>query len=245
MSSHGIARVICKRGFCSRKAAEILVKTGRVKLCGKIVLNPETSANETDEITIDEKVISSETKIYFAINKPRKIITTANDEKGRKNIMQLFSERYSELYPTKKMPHMAPVGRLDSASEGLLLITNDSEWANLITQPGNTHYNKTYKVHVNGILTKDNLKQMEEGLMVQPRIYGEKPEFMRVKKVTICNVGDKNCWLEIILAEGKNREIRRMLKTLGFEVLRLIRIKIGNYTLDNLKPGEIKQIEKF
>ena len=243
--AHGIARVISKRGYCSRSKAEMLVKEGRVTLNGKVVVNPETPTRENDEIVINGKSIKAAEKLYFMMNKPKGYVTTASDEKNRPTVIDLFNEKYRHKYahlqPNQKAPHISPVGRLDCASEGLLLLSNDTQWANEILDPKNSHI-KIFRVQTKGILSEVDLKKLVDGFMVPARIFGEKEEFMKAKSAAIHNVGEKNCWLQITLTEGKNRQIRRMLDTLGYPVLRLIRIQINNYQLGQLKPGEIESI---
>ena len=238
--AHGVARVISKRGYCSRSQAEKLVKEGRVSLRGKIVLDIDTPTYENDEILVDGRPVTASNFVYFAMNKPRGIVTTANDEKGRKTVMDLFREQFAKMFPGKQMPHIAPVGRLDAASEGLLLFTNDTTWADTVLTDAN--HLKIYRVQVSGKPTGAELSQMEKGFNVAPRVFGEKEEFMHADRVTLVSEGEKNCWLEITLSEGKNREIRRMLAHLGYEVMRLIRIQFDKFALNDIKPGEIKKI---
>ena len=238
--AHGVARVISKRGYCSRSQAEKLVKEGRVTLRGKIVLDIDIPTYENDEILVDGKPVTASNFVYFAMNKPRGIVTTANDEKGRKTVMDLFREQFAKMFPGKQMPHIAPVGRLDAASEGLLLFTNDTTWADTVLTDAN--HLKIYRVQVAGKPTGAELAQMEQGFNVAPRVFGEKEEFMHADRVTLHSEGEKNCWLEITLSEGKNREIRRMLAHLGYEVMRLIRIQFDKFALNDIKPGEIKKI---
>ena len=251
--THGVARVISKRGFCSRSIAENLVREGRVSLRGKIVRDPETPAYENDEIAIDGKLIEIAQKFYFAMNKPRGIVTTASDEKGRKTVMDLFREQYAKMFPGKPVPHISPVGRLDAASEGLLLFTNDTQWADALLNPQDqsvilsgakdpvpTSHIKIYRVQVAGKPSATDLAKMEKGFNVAPRVFGESEEFMHAERAVLHSEGEKNCWLEITLSEGKNREIRRMLAHLGYEVMRLMRIQFDKYTLGDLKPGELR-----
>ena len=237
---HGVARVISKRGFCSRSAAENLVREGRVSLRGKIVRDPDTPAYENDEIAVDGNSVTASEFVYFAMNKPRGAVTTASDEKGRTTVMDIFREQYSKMFPGKTMPHIAPVGRLDAASEGLLLFTNDTKWADDVLSSAD--HLKIYRVQVAGKPSDAELKQMEKGFNVPPRVFGESEEFMHAERATFHSEGEKNCWLEITLSEGKNREIRRMLAHLGYEVMRLVRIQFDKYTLGDLKPGEIREI---
>ncbi|WP_073113736.1 pseudouridine synthase [Fibrobacter sp. UWCM] len=238
---HGVARVISKRGFCSRSVAENLVREGRVSLRGKIVRDPETPAYENDEIAIDGTPVEAAQKFYFAMNKPRGIVTTASDENGRMTVMDLFREQYSKMFPGRPVQHISPVGRLDAASEGLLLFTNDTAWADRVLTDAS--HKKIYRVQVKGHPTADDLAKMEKGFNVPPRVFGESKEFMHADRATLHSEGEKNCWLEITLSEGKNREIRRMLAHLGYEVMRLMRIQFDKYTLGNLKPGEIREIK--
>ena len=275
--AHGVARVISKRGYCSRSQAEKLVREGHVILRGKPVRDPETPAYENDEILVDGTPVTASEFVYFAMNKPRGIVTTASDEKGRKTVMDLFREEYAKMFPGKPMPHIAPVGRLDAASEGLLLFTNDTKWADALLKtkddrrktiesrspnvilspstssgqapqqkklkdPGTNQHIKIYRVQVKGHPTADDLTKMETGFNVPPRVFGEKEEFMHAERAILHSEGEKNCWLEITLSEGKNREIRRMLAHLGYEVMRLMRIQFDNFTLDDIKPGEIHKI---
>ncbi|WP_295681261.1 pseudouridine synthase [uncultured Fibrobacter sp.] len=238
---HGVARVISKRGFCSRSIAENLVREGRVSLRGKIVRDPETPTFESDEILVDGVPVTASEFVYFAMNKPRGIVTTASDEKGRKTVMDLFREQYAKMFPSKPIPHISPVGRLDAASEGLLLFTNDTQWADALLQTRDRHL-KIYRVQVAGKPSDDDLAKMEKGFNVPPRVFGEKEEFMHAERAVLHSEGEKNCWLEITLSEGKNREIRRMLAHLGYEVMRLVRIQFDKYTLGDLKPGELRAV---
>ncbi|WP_298767999.1 pseudouridine synthase [uncultured Fibrobacter sp.] len=238
--AHGVARVISKRGYCSRSQAEKLVREGHVILRGKPVRDPESPAYENDEILVDGTPVTASEFVYFAMNKPRGIVTTASDEKGRKTVMDLFREEYAKMFPGKPMPHIAPVGRLDAASEGLLLFTNDTAWADRVLTDAS--HLKVYRVQVAGKPSNAELEQMEKGFNVAPRVFGEKEEFMHAERAIFHSEGDKNCWLEITLSEGKNREIRRMLAHLGYEVMRLMRIQFDNFTLNDLKPGEIRKI---
>lgn len=217
----------------------MLVKEGRVTLNGKAETNPEAPTLETDKITVDGKPVIANKFIYFMMNKPRGYVTTANDEKGRATVMDLFREQFAKIFPGKPVPHISPVGRLDAASEGVLLFTNDTEWANLTL----TAHTKVYRVQVAGLPTEEHLAQMEKGFNVPPRVFSEPEEFMHAVSAKLHSEGEKNCWLEIVLDEGKNREIRRMLAHLGYEVLRLVRIKFAGYELGDLKSGEIRELK--
>jgi 23S rRNA pseudouridine2605 synthase len=218
----GLARAISKLGYCSRSRATELIAAGRVKWNGTVRRDPETPVHlEKDRIEIDGQPIARISKIYLALNKPRGVVTTAADEKGRETVYSLLPEN---------LPWLAPVGRLDKASEGLLLLTNDSEWAAHITAP-ETHLDKTYHVQINSIADETLLTALRNGLRVNDG------EFLRAKNARMLRQGKHNSWLEIILDEGKNRQIRRMLEHLKIEVLRLVRVAIGPVTLGDLPKG--------
>jgi 23S rRNA pseudouridine2605 synthase len=159
------------------------------------------------------------------LNKPRGAVTTASDAEGRKTVYDYLPSRSSWI---------APVGRLDKASEGLLLLTNDSEWAARVTDPG-THLNKTYHVQIGGTAEKSLVEVLLRGI----RAGGES---LRAKEARILRRGERNTWLEIVLDEGKNRQIRRMLEALGVKVLRLLRIGIGPLPLGNLGKGAVRAL---
>jgi 23S rRNA pseudouridine2605 synthase len=155
------------------------------------------------------------------LNKPRGLVTTASDEKSRETVYSCLSEG---------LPWVAPVGRLDKASEGLLLLTNDSEWAARISDP-ETHLDKTYDVQVRAMVDETLLTAMTEGVRA---VNGEA---LRAKHARVLRSGQRNTWLEIVLDEGKNRQIRRMLELSGIEVLRLVRVAVGPLILGTLAKG--------
>jgi 23S rRNA pseudouridine2605 synthase len=222
----GLARALSKLGFCSRSQAAKLIRAGRVRLNGATRHDPETPVHlGRDRIDVDRSAVTAESKIYVMLNKPRGVVTTASDEKGRPTVYSLLGE---------KLPWVGPVGRLDQASEGLLLFTNDSEWAARISDPG-SHLDKTYHVQV-GSLVSDLLT---DELLTGLRAGGE---LLRAKRARVLRSGGKNTWLEITLDEGKNRQIRRMLQPLGVEVLRLIRVAIGPLALGQLPKGKSRAL---
>jgi 23S rRNA pseudouridine2605 synthase len=217
----GLARVISKAGYCSRSAAAGLIRCSRVRVNGVVKRDPETPVRVgRDRIEIDGKPLERASMHYFVMNKPRGIVTTAADEKGRDTVYSLLPVN---------APWVAPVGRLDKASEGLLLLTNDSEWAARVTDP-ETHLNKIYHVHIAARADDELLRKLEKGVV-------ESGEVLRAKRVERLGGGEKNLWLEVTLDEGKNRQIRRMFEALGIEVLRLIRVAIGPLALGDLLKG--------
>ncbi len=199
-----------------------MIFAGRVKLNGSVRRDPETATHPgKDRIEVDGVPLIAGAKIYLALNKPRGVLTTASDEKGRETVY---------AYLPKNLPWLAPIGRLDKASEGLLLLTNDSEWAARITAP-ETHLDKTYHVQIAAIADRGLLNALREGARTDDGY------FLRVKEARLLRQGERNSWLEIVLDEGKNRHIRRLLEHLKIEVLRLVRIAIGPLTLGDLAKG--------
>jgi 23S rRNA pseudouridine2605 synthase len=218
----GLARALSKLGFCSRSDAFALIREGKVRLNGGIVRNPEAPVRfGVDRLKVDGRRVGAAEKVYLMMNKPRGIVTTASDEKGRETVYSLLP---------KGEEWIAPVGRLDKASEGLLLLTNDSGWAARVTDP-ETHVDKTYHVQVRTVANESMLEKLTAGVRT------ENGEVLRAKKVCMVRVGEKNSWIELVLDEGKNRQIRRMFDGLGVEVLRLIRVAIVSVQLGDLAKG--------
>ena len=219
-----------KLGYCSRSQARELILRGRVKLNGALRRDPETAVHiGRDRIEIDGRPLTDSEKIYLALHKPRGVITTASDEKGRDTVY---------AYLPAGLPWVAPVGRLDKASEGLLLVTNDSEWAARIAAP-ETHLEKTYHVQIGALADETLLDSLRKGV-ASPN-GGER---LRLKRVRILRHGERNSWIEIVLAQGKNRQIRRMLEHLRIEVLRLVRVSIGPLALGDLPKGGTRPLEQ-
>lgn len=226
----GLARALSKLGYCSRSRAAELIRAGRVTLNGKVRRDPETPVAETQSrIVVDGKPVEAQKKIYWMMNKPRGVVTTAADEKDRKTIYTLLAA--GKNAEQENTPWVAPVGRLDKASEGLLLLTNDSEWGARIAAP-ETHLDKTYHVQVNRVADDDFVQTLTRGVDTKDG------EVLCAKQARLLRAGEKNCWLEIVLDEGKNRQIRRMMQGLGVEVLRLLRVAIGPLQLGDLAKGE-------
>lgn len=223
----GLARALSKLGYCSRSQAAELIRSGQVKLNGVVRHDPETATHVgKDRIEVNDAPLAASEKIYLMLNKPRGVVTSAADEKGRETVY---------AYLPKNVPWVAPVGRLDKASEGLLLLTNDSEWAARITAP-ETHLNKTYHAQIDAIADEALLESLRRGIRANDG------DFLCVKAARTFRQGERNAWLEIILDEGKNRQIRRLLEHFHLEVLRLVRVAIGPLALGELQKGATRAL---
>ena len=219
----GLARALSKAGVCSRSQAGRLIREGRVRLNGAVKRDAEAPVNlNRDRIEVDREPIGKADAIYLMLNKPRGIVTTRADERGRNTVYSLLGEG---------VPWLAPVGRLDKASEGLLLFSNDSEWAARITAP-ESHVQKVYHVQVDSQVEESVIDRMKRG------VRAEGGDFLRVTDVQILRRGERNCWLSIVLSEGKNRHVRRLIEALGIGVRRLVRVSIGPLELGDLPKGQ-------
>ncbi|HRG16088.1 MAG TPA: pseudouridine synthase [Pseudomonadota bacterium] len=223
---YGLARVLSKRGLCSRSEAARLVAAGRVRVGGRVVRDPEAPTLLDADVAIDGDEAAAAEPLHLLLNKPRGLVTTRSDEQGRATVYDCFAGA--------DLPWIAPVGRLDRASEGLLLFSNDPAFAAAITDP-EQGIEKTYHVQVEGLVDADALRRMEAGIDID----GER---RRAARATLLRSGAKNCWLEIVLDEGRNRQIRRMLEALGFPVLRLVRVAIGGLSLGDLAKGRWRRL---
>lgn len=231
----GLARALSKLGYCSRSSATELIRAGRVTLNGRLRHDPEARVSgEHDKIAVDGKLIERPKRIYLMLNKPRGVVTTASDERDRETVYTILNRNFAETtLPAESWPWVAPVGRLDKASEGLLLLTNDSAWAARIAAP-ETHLDKVYHVQVGTVADGEFIQALVRGVRTKDG------EVLRTKRARLLRVGEKNCWLEVILDEGKNRQIRRMIEGMGVDVLRLIRVAIGPLQLGDLAKGEYR-----
>jgi 23S rRNA pseudouridine2605 synthase len=220
---HGLARVLSKLGLCSRTRAQEMIRAGRVRVDGRVVLDPEARTRmRSAGITVDGNAVGDAEKAYVMLNKPRGYVTTTSDERGRDTVYTLLQDA--------EVPWLAPVGRLDKASEGLLLFSNDSAWAARLTDPA-SHLDKTYHVQIDMLPGADLLQRLQAGV-------DDSGEHLGAKSARELRRGDKNAWLEIVLDEGRNRQIRRLLAAFDIGVLRLIRVAIGDLALGKLAKGE-------
>lgn len=219
---HGLARVLSKRGVCSRTEAARWIAAGRVSVGGRVIRDPEHPTAETAVVAVDGAAITTVERVYIALNKPRGLVTSVTDERGRDTVYRCLDG--------SGLPWLAPVGRLDKASEGLLLLCNDPQWAAAVGSPGEGP-TKTYHVHVNSIPDAARLSALVRGIVVDG-------EFLRAAAARLLRTGATNAWLEIELDEGRNRQIRRLLAAFDIAVLRLVRVAIGGLALGELPKGQ-------
>jgi 23S rRNA pseudouridine2605 synthase len=222
-----VARALSKLGFCSRTQGEALVLAGRVTVDGRKTTQLETWVDlSTAKIAVDGKPVAAETFVYYMLNKPRGLVTTRHDPQGRPTVYECLKHL--------DHAHLSPVGRLDKASEGLLLFTNDTEFAQALLDP-ETHMPKTYHVQIDRLVSPDRLGAFIIGVE-------HDGDLLTARRAEILREGEKNAWLEIELDEGKNRQIRRMLEVLDIEVLRLVRVAMGDLPLGELPKGEVRAL---
>ncbi len=224
-----LQKYMARHGIASRRKCEELIGTGAVKVNGKVITAPGTTVNpERDKVSVNGKLLRQPPEmIYIMLNKPRGYISSINDPRGRKTIMDLLKNVEERVYP---------VGRLDYDSEGLLLLTNDGELTMALTHPARK-VNKTYRVRVKGMPPSASLVKMSSGLMLEdgPTAPAE------VEYVDSLN---GNALLEISIHEGRNRQVRRMCEVIGHPALRLKRVSIGELKLGDLKPGQFRHLTR-
>ena len=223
---HGLARVLSKRGLCSRTEAARWIADGRVSVDGRIVRDPEAATLPDAAVAIDGLPAVAARRCYVMLHKPRGLVTTTRDEQGRDTVYRCLDGA--------GLPWLAPVGRLDKASEGLLLLGNDPAWAAAITDPARGP-RKTYHVQVDRVPDAALLRALEAGAEVEG-------EHLRAGSARVLRAGAKNAWLEIVLDEGRNRQIRRLLAAFDVAVLRLVRVAIGGLALGDLPKGGWREL---
>jgi 23S rRNA pseudouridine2605 synthase len=213
-----LQKIIARAGVTSRRKAEELILSGRVRVNGRLVTELGSKADpERDHIKVNNKLVRLESKEYIAFHKPKGVLSSRSDDRGRPVVTDYVRSK-GRLYPA---------GRLDFNSEGLLLLTNDGEMVRRVTQAGSLE--KTYRVKVSGQPTDRDLDQLRRGIRFAREAYAP----CRIRSLRT----GKNCWYEIILKQGRNRQIRRMFEHIGHAVIRLRRTSIGPVELGDLKPG--------
>ena len=224
-----LQKIISAAGVASRRHAEKLITDGRVSVNNVVITEQGVKADASkDIIRIDGKVISVEkTKLYIALNKPAGFVTTLHDPQNRPTVVDLLSDVPERVYP---------VGRLDYDTRGLLLLTNDGDFAQKIQHP-RYQKPKVYKVKIQGHPSREQLKQLGKGVKLDDGLF--KPENIKLEKIN-----DKSCWLQLTLREGRNRIIRRGFEAIGYRVASLSRESIGDLKLDGLKEGTWRHLTK-
>ena len=222
-----LQKLIAESGYCSRRKAEDLIKQGKVMLNGKKVTELGTKATFGDEILVEGNLIEYQEKEYYLFYKPRGVVCTTKDDKGRKTVLDYFDDTSKRIYP---------VGRLDYDTTGLLLLTNDGEFANLMMHPSNK-IDKFYVAKVKGIITKEEIKLLKKGVLIEnKKVYPTRVKLKKIDKRNLTSI------VEITIHDGINHEVKRLMEAIGHEVIKLKRESFGFLTLGNLKSGEKRQL---
>lgn len=229
-----LQKIISNSGYCSRRKAEQLIEQGKVTVNGKVIHELGTKASFSDQIIVDGHHLEASDKVYYLLNKPRGVITSVRDDKNRKTVIDLID--------TEK--RIYPVGRLDYDTTGILILTNDGELTNLLLHPKN-NIDKVYVAKVRGLITKKEILCLSKGVMID----GKKTARAKVK-VKKYDKKNQISVVELSIHEGKNHQVKKMFKSLGYEVLKLKREKIAFLDLTGLRSGEyrtlsIKEVKKL
>jgi 23S rRNA pseudouridine2605 synthase len=230
MPQERLQKIMAARGIASRRASEEIIAAGRVTLNGKVVTEQGTKADPAvDEIQVDGKPIGKKQRLlYFLLNKPIGFVTTVSDPEGRATVMELMGNTPERVYP---------VGRLDYSSEGLLLMTNDGALAQMLMKAG-SHVPKTYQVKISGQPDERAIAKLRAGVEIEL----EDGRQVKTSPAKIRLIADRtNPWYEVILIEGRNRQIRRMFQSVGFLVEKIKRVQLGPLKLD-VPPGEFRSL---
>lgn len=222
-----LQKVIAQAGIASRRKSEELIKEGKVKINGKVVTQLGVKVTSSDRVEVNEIQIEREVPVYFLLYKPRGVISSVSDDKGRKVVTDFFSHLPERIYP---------VGRLDYDTSGLLLMTNDGEFANLLMHPRN-EIEKVYVAKTKGIPLKENLRKLEKGIKLEDG----KTSPAKVKMLSL-DKKKQTAIIEITIHEGRNRQVRRMFEAIGHQVLKLKRERYATLTLTGLKVGEAREL---
>lgn len=221
-----LARALSKLGVTSRSQAREMIRAGRVRVNGRTLTNPEVRVHpEREAITVDGKAVARERRLYIMMNKPDGYVTTRSDERGRPTVYDLLKAPDRRLFP---------VGRLDRNSKGLLLFTNDSGWADALTNPA-SHVAKVYKVRLDRRMDDRDMDRVRSGLVLED---GDRTRPAKIRRLR----GEDGDWIKVAITEGKNRQIRRMMAAAGYDVKTLIRIRIGALSLRGLEEGSARSL---
>lgn len=221
-----LQKVIASSGIASRRKAEEMIVNGLVKVDGKVVTELGTKVSSNSEILVNDKPIFKEAKEYYLLNKPRGVVTTTRDDKNRKTVLDYISTS-ARIYP---------VGRLDYDTTGALLLTNDGEFANIITHP-KSEINKVYIAKLKGIINVTQINMLKNGVDLDGEIV--KASRVKLKKVDQVN---NSCLVEMIIHEGKNHQVKRMFESVGLLVDKLKRERVGIFQIKDLKSGQYRRL---
>jgi 23S rRNA pseudouridine2605 synthase len=223
-----IAKLLARAGVCSRRDAERWIAEGRVAVDGRVLATPAVTVTAASDIRVDGKPLpAQERPRLWRYHKPAGLVTTHRDEKGRPTVFAALP---------KELPRLISIGRLDLNSEGLLLLTNDGALSRRLELPS-TGWLRRYKVRVHGEVEPERLAALEKGITIDGLSYGSIRAILERRQ-------GSNAWIAMALREGKNREVRRVLEHLGFQVTRLIRLAYGPFQLGNLARGEVAEVTK-
>jgi len=220
-----LQKVIANSGYTSRRKAEELIESGKVKVNGKVIKTLGVKVKDNDEIEVEGNILSKEEKVYYLLNKPREVITSTSDDKGRKTVIDLI-ETDKRIYP---------VGRLDYDSTGAIFLTNDGEFANIITHPKNNIV-KTYIAKIDRLISKEEINKLLKGIVLDNKKII--PDRIKVKKVN----NNKTCIVEIKIHDGVNHEVKRLFSSIGIEVLKLKRESIDIFNIKDIPSGKYREL---
>ena len=223
-----LQKVIAASGYTSRRKAEELILNGKVIVNGNVVTELGTKVDSKDIIIVEGHSISYEEKEYYMLNKPREVISSVSDDKGRKTVVK-YIDTDKRIYP---------VGRLDYDTTGLIILTNDGDFANKMMKPNN-NISKTYLAKLDSILTKEDSIKLLNGLVIDS--VKCTPDKVKIKEIDKKN---NKCLVEISIHEGRNHEVRKLFEKLGYDTLKLTRIAYGNLKRGNLRSGEYRPLSK-
>lgn len=222
-----LQKIIAESGYCSRRKAEELIRNKKVMVNGKLITEMGVKASFGDEIVVEGNMISYQEKEYYLFYKPRSVVCTTKDDKGRKTVLDYFDDVTKRIYP---------VGRLDYDTTGLLLLTNDGAFANLMMHPSN-RIDKFYVAKVKGIVTGDEVKKLKKGVVLDgKKIYPSRVKLKKLDKKSMTSI------IEITVHDGINHEVKRLMEYIGHEVIKLKRESFGFLTLGDLKSGEKRML---